>query len=124
MTDASTAIDTYFRMWNETDPVARVELVRRAWTGDGRHVDPLADVQGHSAIDEMVAGVQSQFPDATIRRTSAVDGHHDHVRYAWQLVTPDGTVVVSAIDVALLADDGRLHHVAAFFGDLKEDLAA
>jgi hypothetical protein len=31
---------------------------------------------------------------------------------------------VSAIDVALLADDGRLQHVAAYFGDLAADLAA
>ncbi|MEJ7583428.1 MAG: hypothetical protein WKF43_04915 [Acidimicrobiales bacterium] len=124
MTDPTATIDTYFRMWNETDPNVRAELVGEAWAEDGRHVDPLADVEGHRSIDEMVAGVQGQFPGATIRRTSAVDLHHDQARYAWELSTEDGDVVVSAIDVARLAGDGRLQHVAAFFGDLTAEVAA
>ncbi len=124
MTDPNTTIDTYFRMWNETDPATRRELVGQVFTEDGRHVDPLADVAGYPAIDQMVAGVQDHYPGATLRRTSAIDLHHDQARYGWELRTPDGTVVVSAIDVARLADNGRIEHVAAFFGDLSAELAA
>ena len=51
-------------------------------------------------------------------RTSGVDVHHDHLRFAWQLVGPGGEVAVSGIDVADLAEDGRLARVVGFFGDL------
>lgn len=33
---ATTTIDTYFDMWNETDQERRAELIERAWTTDGR----------------------------------------------------------------------------------------
>jgi hypothetical protein len=119
-TDTTTpaVVDTYFQMWNETDPARRAELVAQAWTDDGRHVDPLADVAGHEALSAYVAGVQERFPDHQLRRTSGVDVHHDQLRYAWELAGPDGTVVVSALDVAELGADGRIRQVAAFFGDL------
>ena len=123
-TDTTTLIDTYFEMWNEADPARRAELVGRAWTEDGRHVDPLADVAGHAALGEYAAGVQAKFPGHRIRRTSGVDAHHDQLRYAWELAAPDGTVVVAALDVAELAADGRLRRVSAFFGDLPEDASA
>lgn len=125
MPDPSSTITTYFEMWNETDPATRGRLVRQAWADGGRHVDPLADVAGHDEIDQMVAGVQGQFPGATLRRTSAIDIHHDQARYAWELSAQDGTIVVSAVDVARLSADGRIEHVAAFFGDLSpEEVAA
>ena len=124
MSDATTTVDTYFEMWNETDPARRAELVERAFAGDGRHVDPLADVAGHRALAELVAGVQAQFPGHRIRRTSGVDAHHDQLRYAWELAAPDGTVVVAAIDVAELDAEGRLRRVAAFFGEPPVEVAA
>ena len=121
MTDTTTipaVIDTYFEMWNEPDPARRAELVAQAWTEDGRHVDPLADVAGHAALAEYVAGVQEHYPGHQLRRISGVDAHHDQLRYGWELVGADGTVVVTALDVAELADDGRIRQVAAFFGDV------
>lgn len=121
MTETSDTVETYFEMWNETDPTKRAELVERVWARDGRHVDPLLDAKGHAAIDAMVAGVQGQFPDHQIRRVSGIDAHHDQLRYAWQLVAHDGTVVVSAIDVGQLDDDGRLRHVVAFFGEPPQE---
>lgn len=121
MTDTTiipTVIDTYFEMWNEGDPDRRAELVAAAWTEDGRHVDPLADVSGHGPLAEYVAGVQERFPGHVLRRTSGVAAHHDQLRYTWELVGEDGTVVVGALDVAELAEDGRIRRVAAFFGDV------
>jgi hypothetical protein len=40
MSDVTTTVDTYLAMWNETDPTRRAEHIERAWTGDGRYVDP------------------------------------------------------------------------------------
>ena len=124
VTATTTVVDAYFEMWNETDPAKRAELVGRAWAQDGRHVDPLADVAGHAALGEYAAGVQAKFPGHRIRRTSDVDAHHDQLRYAWELAAPDGTVVVSAVDVGELAADGRLRRISAFFGGLPAEDAA
>ncbi len=119
MTDTMTTVDTYFEMWNEADPARRAELVAQVWTDEGRHVDPLADVEGHDAIDRMIAGVQAQFPGHRVRRTSSVDRHHDQLRYRWELAAEDGTPVVSAVDGGEIDDRGRLRRVSAFFGELS-----
>ncbi len=151
MNTPDTVIDTYLASWNEPDPEARSRLIEAAWTGDGRHVDPLADVTGHAALGELVAGLQAQFPDHRIRRVGSIDAHHDQLRFAWVLVAPDDTVVVAATatDVGELAPDGqaaahqrllqadatsrsargrarprRLQRISAFFGPMPDAVAA
>jgi hypothetical protein len=113
----TTTVDRYFGMWNETDPAQRANLIRLAWVEDGRYADPLLEAEGHDALDGMVAGVQQQFPGHAFRRSGEIDAHHDCLRFAWELVGPDGAVVVAGIDVAIVGSDGRLQSVTGFFGD-------
>ena len=117
MGDATTIVDTYLAMWNETDAKRRARLIAQAWVGDGRYADPMLEARGHGGLGEMVAGVQAKFPGHRFRRLSGVDTHHDQLRFAWDLVTPDGTVVVAGIDVGTLAADGRLERITGFFGE-------
>jgi hypothetical protein len=117
MDDATTIVDTYLAMWNETDPQRRVRLIEQAWVDDGRYVDPMLEADGHGALGEMVAGVQAKFPGHRFRRRSGVDAHHDQLRFAWDLVSPDGAVVVAGIDIGALAPDGRLERITGFFGE-------
>ena len=118
MSDVTTIVDTYFAMWNETDPKARRAQIERAWATDGRYVDPMLEADGHAGLDQMVAGVQARFPGHRFRRLSGVDLHHDRVRFAWDLVAPDGAVTVAGVDVGVLDDDGRLASIMGFFGEL------
>lgn len=118
MNDATTTIDTYFAMWNEDDPHRRSELVERAWSADGRYLDPLLEAEGHGALSAMVDGVHQQFPGQRFRRSSDIDAHHGWVRFAWELGSPDGPVTVAGIDVGELGDDGRLRQITGFFGEL------
>ena len=118
MSDVTNTVDTYLAMWNETDPTKRAQTIRSAWTDDGHYVDPLMESKGHDALSAMVDGVQAQFPGARFRRTSGVDMHHGLVRFAWELVGDDGTVVAGGIDIGVLADDGRFSRIAGFLGDL------
>lgn len=111
-------IDTYFDMWRATDDATRADLVARSFTADGRHVDPMADAIGHDALAAMLANVHAAYPGFTIERTSGIDQHGNQLRYAWQLTAADGTTVVAGLDVAEIADDGRLARVASFWGDL------
>ena len=119
-TDTSTltdVVDAYIDMWNEEDADRRAELIRTAWADDARYRDPLLEADGHAGLGEMVVTVQGHYPGHRFRRTSGVDAHHDVARFGWELVAPDGAVVVAGVDVATLADDGRLRTILGFFGD-------
>jgi SnoaL-like domain len=124
MTDATVTIDAYLASLTETDATRRTELLRQAWAEDGRFIDPLFDVQGHSALDELAQGVIAQYPGHTFRRTSGVDAHHDVLRYTFEFVAPDGSIVITGIDVGRLAPDGRLQAITGFFGDVPANEAA
>jgi hypothetical protein len=124
VSDVQATIDTYLEMLNETDAGRRAALVERVWTPDARWVDPPLESEGHAGIGEMVAGIHTHFPDHGFRRVSGVDTHHDRLRFAWELVAPDGTVVIAGTDVGELAPDGRLRRVTGFFGELPARDAA
>lgn len=109
-------IESYFTMWNEADADRRRAIIAATWTGEASYVDPLLVAEGQQGLDAMVAGVHGQFPGPRFRLVGAPDAHHDRARWGWELVGPDGAPpVVRGIDVAVLADDGRLRSVTGFF---------
>ena len=116
MTDVNITIDTWFASLNELDSGKRAGLVKQAWTGDGRWVDPPFEGEGHEGISQMVDAVYQSYPEHRFRRVSGIDAHHDAVRYGWELVDPEGSVVLAGTDIGLVADDGRLSRVTGFFG--------
>jgi hypothetical protein len=110
--------DSYFAMWNETDPTRRRELIESTWTAEARSSDPMADVSGYEQIDAMVAGVQKSAPNHRFRRSSAIDLHHERARFGWEMIAPNGAIAVSGIDVVVVAEDGRFSDLVGFFGPL------
>jgi len=118
MHELETTIDTYLDAYGEPDAARRKELIGRVWSPEGRLVDPPLDGAGHAGINDMADALQAQFPGHTFRRTSGVDAHHDFARYEWTMLGPDGTAVLTGLDVAELAGDGTLLRVVGFFGPL------
>ncbi len=116
--NVTATVEAYLAMWNETDEGRRSEHIQQAWTPECRYVDPVLEAEGYAALIEMVSGVQARFPGQRFRRTSGVDTHHDQIRFGWELGEPGGAVTVAGVDVATLAEDGRLRRVTGFFGDL------
>ncbi|GAA0411966.1 nuclear transport factor 2 family protein [Streptomyces luteireticuli] len=109
------AVARYFTAWNAVAADARARAVAAAWTEAGTYTDPLADVRGHEALATVIAGAQERFPGFVFRPTGDVDGHHDTVRFSWELVSEaDGSAPVAGSDVATLAGDGRLSGVLGF----------
>lgn len=124
MSDITSTVDTYIAMWNETDPNRRADLIRRAWAESGRYQDPLLEAEGHEGLSEMVAAVHATYPGHQFRRVSAVDAHHQLIRFGWELFAPDGSITVAGIDVGVVDDDSKLVRIAGFFGELSEVAAA
>jgi hypothetical protein len=106
--------DRFIASWNETDPAARRQAIDELWAENARYVDPLAEAEGRDAIDATIAAVQGQFPGFTFRLVGPTDGHHDQLRFTWEL-GPDGTEApVVGFDVAIVDGDGRLETVLGF----------
>jgi hypothetical protein len=117
--DMQTTIDQYLATWNEPDGAARAEQARAIWASDGRLVDPLLDAVGPDAIAAAIGGLRDQMPGHSLTMTTALDVHHDHARFGWQVSAPDGTVAVAGVDVVTFAPDGRMQSAISFFGDLE-----
>ncbi len=114
MPDVTTNVDAYLSAYGEPDRDRRAALIAQGWTDDVRLIDPPLTGEGHDGISDMAEAVQQQFPGHRFRRSSGVDVHHGHLRFAWELVGPDGTAALSGLDVGELADDGRLRRVVGW----------
>ena len=116
-TDVTTIVDGHLAAYAEPDAERRTELIRAVWAPDGELVDPPLTGAGHDGIDTAAGVLQQHYPGHTFRRTTAVDAHHASARYGWQLVDPEGAVVLAGTDFAELTEDGRLRRITGFFGE-------
>lgn len=113
MNNYTELVDRYIQMWNETDAGRRRQLIAGMWTETATYVDPMMQAEGHAGIDSMVQGVQDGFPGYRFRRTSEVDGHHDRVRFAWELGPEGGPAFAGGVDFGIVVD-GRLQAITGF----------
>ena len=117
MSDSQTLAARYIEAWNEKDPARRRALIGALWTSDATFVDPVMQGEGHDGIDQVIAGVQSRFPDFRFALIGQPDAFGDHLRLSWGL-GPDGAdAPVKGTDFMALRD-GRLAAVTGFFDQL------
>ncbi len=109
-------VDRYLAAWNETDAERRRKLIASTYTETARYLDPMMAGENQAGIDAMIEAAQGQFAGLRFRQTGTADGHHDRVRFSWELVPAQaqGPAVVAGTDFGLLAPDGRLQTVTGF----------
>ena len=108
MNDLTTVVDAWLEAYAEADVERRMKLIEQAWSPEGRLVDPPLEGKGYAGLSDAADLVNTHYAGHTFRRITGIDVHHEFVRYGWELVGPDGAVAVAGIDVAEVADDGRL----------------
>jgi len=114
MTNIEELIDRYFDSLNETDSKRRRDLTKQVWAEKGKFGTPYGEVEGHDAINTLVEGVQKQFPNAKVRRSSKIDGFGNYLRWSFTLSQADGKPILGGVDFAIVVD-GKLQLVMGFF---------
>lgn len=114
MTDYDNLAQDYIDAWNAIDPTDRRAAVDRLYTEDARYIDPMAVAEGRSAIADTIAAVQQQFPGFVFRLAGPVDGHHNQVRFGWELGPLGEPAPIVGFDVAVTNDAGRIQTVLGF----------
>jgi hypothetical protein len=113
MSEFNDLVERYIAVWNEIDPERRERLIAETFSKGASYVDPLMASEGHAAINGMVRAVQERFPGYRFRRAGAVDGHHDRIRFGWELAPEVGPVVAKGTDFATVAG-ARMTTVTGF----------
>lgn len=114
MTDHTNLIHRYIDAWNQADPTIRQALVEELFSGDARYTDPMAVAKGPEAIAATIGAVQNQFPGFTFRLVGDVDGHHDQIRFTWELAPAGKPAPIIGFDVAVVNSDDRICTVLGF----------
>ncbi|AVT30615.1 polyketide cyclase [Plantactinospora sp. BC1] len=115
MTDFKGLVGRYLDLWNEPDPATRSAGIADLFAEDATYTDPLADVGGHDGIGAVIGAAREMFPGLRFEQTGVVDGHHDIVRFGWQLVPASGGEPVAVgFDVAGVTGQGRIRAVYGF----------
>ena len=124
MRSPTDTVAAYLDAWNTPDGDRRQGLLDRAWSGDGTYTDPTAHVAGRAALHAHIGGFARNFPGAHFVLTSAVDTHHDVLRFGWRLIGADGAELLEGVDFGEIAPDGRLRRIVGFFGPLPDPVEA
>jgi hypothetical protein len=116
MPSTADTVNAYMAAWNEADENKRKALVEQCWADDGLYCDPVSEGRGREALLKIIAGMHAQQAGARIDLTSAIDQHHNQVRFAWSFVGADGKTAIEGIDVGELAADGKIGRIIGFWG--------
>ena len=113
MNNFTDLVERYIAIWNETDAERRRDLIAQTWTEDSTYVDPLMRGEGRTGINDMIEGVQTQFPGLKFRRTTDVDAHNDRIRFAWELGPEGGPALAGGVDFGVVIDN-QLQAITGF----------
>lgn len=110
--------EAYIAAWNTADPAECQQLLEQCWAEDGVYCDPQTLAQGRPALQDVIAGFQSNFAGSRIEPRSGLDIHHNRLRFAWVMVSRGGKTLTEGIDFGELDQDNRLKSITGFFGPL------
>jgi hypothetical protein len=112
MSNLNELVERYVAVWNEPDPERRRRSIAELWPEDGAHFTPSLEVRGHAAHETRVAGAYEKWVKARgfiFRSANNADGHHDTVRFNWEMVpAAGGKPAAVGFDFLVLGADGRI----------------
>lgn len=74
-------VSDYCRAWHDPDPGERRRLLDATFEADGVYVDPGVEISGRDALRAHIDRAVAARPGFALERSSAVDAHHDVLRF-------------------------------------------
>jgi hypothetical protein len=102
--DYKALVDRYIAVWNLPDE-DRAAGVAALFHEHVVYVDPLVAVRGREDLAGYIGQTRDHFPGLVFSAPGLVDGHHDQLRFVWQLGPPGAEPVMTGYDTALIARD-------------------
>lgn len=112
--NVSNLVEQYILAWNETHPLKRQKLIEQIFSQDAHYLDPLMEGQGRAGIDQMIAGVQQQYPGFQFTLLGAADAHQNRARFRWGMGPTGQPDVVEGTDFVVLSTEGLMQSVTGF----------
>jgi hypothetical protein len=117
--DVTELIDRYCAVWSDADASRRAWLLAQVWADGATYTDPTVSTTGGAELLANIERILGKRPGSKVVRTSALDAHHDVVRFAWKAGDAAGNTLRDGIDLVVLSNDGaKIARIVGFFGEL------
>ena len=107
----------YIALWNGDDEDARRSTIRALWADDGAHIAPTIKVRD---LEELEARVTCSYQrwivenGCRFRLKGSPSGHHNVVRFTWEMIDRDGNVESVGTEILVLDEAGKISVVYQF----------
>jgi len=104
-------LERYVAAWNEPDADKRLTAVQNVWDERGTCVNAIAEYCGWQEVATAVTRSFDSWVSGgyRFRQARAPVSHHNTVRFAWEMVGPDGGSVISTgTNFLVLSEQGRI----------------
>ena len=126
---------TYLALWNEPDADRRRRTIAELWTQDGRHIlqppqeirdiaaqpgialTAILEARGHEEIEARATSAYEHWVGSeglSFRGRDDAERLGDVVKFHWEAVGEDGTVVAVGLVFLVLTADGRIERDYTF----------
>jgi hypothetical protein len=114
--------ERYLRLWQEPDRGQRRALITELWAAEGTQIYPAGEPRGHEELFDRVTRSYDLFirpGEYRFRRAGDADGHHNLVRFNWEMVRhSDGGVADAGFELFVRDDGGRILADYQFIGPM------
>jgi len=105
-------VDCYIAVWHEPDAERRRKRIAELWVEDGVQFTQSREIRGYKALEERVQAAHEEFVQTggfVFRLSSDAQGHHNALKFHWEMVPAGGGEVAATGTIfLLLSDDGRI----------------
>ncbi len=96
-------------LWNESDPAYRRKLIAELWAPSGANFTATSEYHGYQELELRVSDAYEKFVGSGAYRFRSLHnaaGHHDAVRFNWEMYNPANDEVISVgLEVFILDND-------------------
>ncbi|WP_437770450.1 hypothetical protein [Arthrobacter sp. KNU40] len=113
----------YIDAWGTKDDAVRRELVAKVYAGDAAfHADEPGDgpveYHGTADIEANITRVNQRLVQdkGLITESTGFVANHDALRVSWRMITPNGNVAMTGMNMLLRNATGKISHDYIFIG--------